>query len=88
MSSTEMIIPFRIIFLQLRHGFCGINFCDVGTLWKKCGIYFRDPNVLTNPFQPSLKKEDKDIYGNNLYVFLIKKSTLQKYLHHVVVYVE
>ena len=61
MSSTEMIIPFRIIFLQLRRVFCGINFYDVGTLWKKCGIYFRDPNVLTNFFQPSLKKKIRDI---------------------------
>ena len=37
MSSTDMIIPFRK-FLQLRHEknvFCGINFCDVGILWKK-----------------------------------------------------
>ena len=60
MSSTEMIIPFRIIFLRLRHEknvFCGINFWDVGILWKKCGIYFRDPIVLTNFFQSSLKKK-------------------------------
>ena len=52
MSSTEMIIPFRI-FLQLRHEknvFCGMNFGDVDILWKKCGIYICDPNVLTNFF--------------------------------------
>ena len=40
-----------------KNVFCGINFCDVGILWKKCRIYFRDPNVLTNFFQPSLKKK-------------------------------
>ena len=37
------------IFLRLRHEknvFCGINFCDVGILWKKCGIYVCNPNVL------------------------------------------
>ena len=52
-----------------------INFSDVGILWKKCGIYFCDPNVLTKFFQPSLKMK-VDIYGNNLYVFLIEKPTL------------
>ena len=65
MSSTEMISPLRIIFLRLRREknvSCGINFCDIGTLWKKCGIYFRDPNVLTNFFQPSLKKKIRYIW--------------------------
>ena len=37
--------------------FCGINSCDVGILWKKCRIYFCDPNGLTKFFQPSLKKK-------------------------------
>ena len=77
MSSTEMIIPFHI-FLRLRHEknvFCGNNFCDVGILWKKWRIYFRDPNVLTIFFQSSLERRC-NINGNNLYVFLIEKSTL------------
>ena len=42
--------------------FCGINFCDVGMLWKKCRIYFCDPNVLTNFFKPSLKKKIRYIW--------------------------
>ena len=65
MSSTEMIIPFRIIFSRLRHEknvFYGINFCDVGILWKKCGIYFCDPNVLTNFVLASLKKKIQYIW--------------------------
>ena len=65
MSSKEMIIPFRIFFLRLRHEknvFCRINFCNVGILWKKCGIYFRDPNVLTIFFQPSLKNKIRYIW--------------------------
>ena len=64
MSSAEMIIPFRIIFLRLRREknvFCGINFCDIGTLCKKFRIYFRDPNVL-NFFQPSLRKKIRYIW--------------------------
>ena len=64
MSSTEMIIPFRI-FLRLRHEkdvFFGINFRDVGILWTKYGICFRDPNVLTKFFQPSLKKKIRLIW--------------------------
>ena len=65
MSSTEMIIPFRIIFSRLWHEkniFYGINFCDVGILWKKCGIYFCDPNVLANFVLPSLKKKIQYIW--------------------------
>ena len=45
MSSTEMIIPFRI-FLRLRHEknvFCGIIFCDVGILWKNAEFIFAIP---------------------------------------------
>ena len=49
---------------------CGINFCDVDILWKKCWIYFCDPNVLTKCFQSSLKKR-YDIYENNLYMFFL-----------------
>ena len=30
--------------------FCRINFCNLGILWKKCRIYFCDPNVLTKNF--------------------------------------
>ena len=58
MSSTEMIIPFRIIFLRFRHEknvFCEINFCNVGIYGKN--VEFCDPNVLTNFFQPRLKKK-------------------------------
>ena len=39
--------------------FCGINFCHVGMLWKKCRICFCDPNVLIKFFQPSLKKKER-----------------------------
>ena len=56
MSSTEIIIPFRI-FLWLRPEkdvFYGVNFCNEGILWKKCGIYFCNPNVLTKFFQWSI----------------------------------
>ena len=65
MSSTETIIPFHITFLRLHHEnnvFCGINFCDGGILWKKCWIYFRDPNVLANFFQSSLKMKIRYIW--------------------------
>ena len=56
--------------------FGGINFCDVGILWKKkkkCGS-----QCFNKYFSSKSKKEDiyGNIYGNNLYVFLIKKSTL------------
>ena len=64
---------FRIIFLRLRHK-KDVYFCNVGILWKKCGIYFYDSNVLTNFFSTKPKKED--VYANNLYVFLVEKSTL------------
>ena len=67
-----------------KNVFCGINFCGLGSLWKKCRIYFCDPNVLTKNFLPRLKRNH--IYGNN-HVFLTEKCTSsQKYLHHVVVY--
>ena len=65
MSITEMIIPFRIILLRLRHEkdvSCGINFCDGGILCKKCEIYFCDPNVLRNFFQLSLQKKIQYIW--------------------------
>ena len=54
-----------MIFLQLWHEenvFFGINFYDVGILWKKCGIYFCDPNVLTKFFQSSLKNKIRYIW--------------------------
>ena len=46
-----------------KYVFCEINFCDVGILWKKCRIYFCNPNILTKFIQRSLKNS---IYGNNL----------------------
>ena len=61
MSSTEMMIPFRIIYFSdwgmKKDVFFGINFCDKGILLKKCGIYFCDPNVQTNFFQRSPKNK-------------------------------
>ena len=33
---------------------------------EKCGIYFRDPNVLTNIFQPSLKKKIRYIWEQSI----------------------
>ena len=42
--------------------FCGINFCDVGILWKKCRIYFCNPNILTKFIQPILKKKRRYIW--------------------------
>ena len=68
-----------------KNAFCGINICKLGILWKKCKICFCDPNVLTNFLIKS--KKIYDIYRNNLFVFFIEKSTLEKYLHHIVFYV-
>ena len=71
------------IFLRLRHEknvFCGINFCDVGILWKKFGIYFRDSNVSTNFFQPRLKKEDT-IYMGIINMALLSRNLLCKNIY-------
>ena len=40
-----------------RDVFCRINFCSLDILWKKCGICFCDPNVLTNFLTKSKKKD-------------------------------
>ena len=69
-----MVIPFRIIFLRLRHekrSFCGINFCDIGILWKKCGIYFCNLNKICST---KSKKED------TIYVGIIDMSFLSRNL--------
>ena len=45
MSSTKRL--FHFVYLcdcsMKKNVFCGINFWDVGILWKKCRIYFCDP---------------------------------------------
>ena len=85
MSSTEMIIPFRIIFLRLTHEkrfIFGINFCDVGILWKKCGIYFCDPNVLKKIFLTKPKKEDRINMGI-IYMSFLSRNLLCKNIYTV-----
>ena len=88
-----MIIPFRIMFLRLKcikkDVFFGINFCDVGILWKKCEIYFCNPNVLTKFFPAKSKKEDA-IYMGIIYmlsyreIYFVKKFTFCRRLCGVI----
>ena len=63
----------------IKNVFCGINFCDVAILWKKCGIDFRDSNVLTFFFFfNQVYKRRCNIYANNLYyreIFFVKTFT-------------
>ena len=68
----------RNLFLRMRHEknvFCGVSFCDLGILWKKCGIYFCNPNILTKYFLSKSKKKVR-YNGKNLYAFCIRISTL------------
>ena len=66
MSSTQKWLFHSAYFCDWgtkKDVFCGIHFCDVDILWKKCRIYFCNPNILTKFIQRSLKSS---IYGNNL----------------------
>ena len=62
--------------------FCGINFCDVGILWKKCEIYFCDPNVLTRFFSTKSKKEDT-IHMAIIYMSFLSRNLLRKNIYTI-----
>ena len=77
MSSTEMIIPFRIIFLRLRHEkniFCLVNFCDVGILRKKMRLLFSRSQCFNRFFLTKSKK------GDTIYMRIICLSYREIYL--------
>ena len=61
--------------------FCGINFCNVGILWKKCGIYFRDPNVLTIFFFSAKSKKEDTIYMGIIYMSFLSRNLLCKNIY-------
>ena len=81
MSSTEMIIPFRK-FLRLRHEknvFCGINFCDVGILWKKMQNLFSRSQCFKKNF--STKSEKDTIYMGIIYMSFLSRNLLCKNIY-------
>ena len=81
MSSTEMIIPFRK-FLRLRHEknvFCGINFCDVGILWKKMHYLFSRSQCFKKNF--STKSEKDTIYMGIIYMSFLSRNLLCKNIY-------
>ena len=57
--------------------YCRISFCDLSSLWKKNRNLFLRSQFFNNILK-FLKSEKQryDLYGNNVYVFFIKKSTL------------
>ena len=70
------------LFLRLRHEkkvFYGISFCDLGILWQKCGIYFRDPNVLTRLFKTSQKNDI--VYMGIICTSFLSKNLLCKNIY-------
>ena len=60
--------------------FCGISFCNIGILWKKCWIYFCDPSVLTKLFSAKSKIEDP-IYMGIIYMSFLSRNLLCKNIY-------
>ena len=62
--------------------FCGINFCNVGILWKKGGINFCDPECfnITIFFSTESKKEDT-IYMGIIYMSFLSRNLLCKNIY-------
>ena len=79
------ILANKLSTILWAESFAIINYCRVyfsdWDMRKKvfCGIYFCDPNVLTDCFNQVYKK-GCDIYASNLYVFVIEKSTWKNLL--------
>ena len=71
----------RSLFLRFRHGkkvFFGTNFWDLGILWKQCGVYFCDSNVLTKILT---KSKNDTIYMGIIYTSSLSRNLLCKNIY-------